>query len=69
MRNDAGFEVELGHLLNRYSMESGSNTPDFLLAEYMLTCLRTYEMICGKRDRWYGIAPIPGFPGHKLEDK
>ena len=37
------FEKELTDLLNRYSKENGSNTPDFILARYLIGCLKNYD--------------------------
>lgn len=48
------FQSELCCLINRYSKESGSDTPDFILAEYMLNCLESYNKAVKKRDKWYG---------------
>lgn len=48
------FETELKDLLNRYSMESQSDTPDFLLAEYMIKCLDAFNELMKKRKKWYG---------------
>lgn len=48
------FEKELQHLLNRFSKENGSNTPDFILAEYLNNCLITYNKALQKRETWYG---------------
>jgi hypothetical protein len=45
----------LASLLNSYSAENGSNTPDFILAEYMLSCLRAFERASRDREAWYGI--------------
>jgi hypothetical protein len=45
---------ELRELINRRSIESRSNTPDFILAEYMLTCLRAFEKASKDRELWYG---------------
>lgn len=45
---------ELAALLNRYSAENDSDTPDFLLAEYLLSCLATWNKATNLRDRWYG---------------
>ena len=53
-------ETDLSSLLNRYSRENDSNTPDFILASYLLKCLNAYEAATVQRDRWYGIAPCPG---------
>lgn len=48
------FEKELQHLINRFSKENGSNTPDFILAEYLNDCLVTYNKALQKREKWYG---------------
>ena len=48
------FEQELKHLLNKYSMESDSNTPDFILAEYMHACLTSFNLATRAREHWYG---------------
>lgn len=47
------FQKELTSLINRYSKENKSNTPDFILAEYMNECLLIFERIIAKRDEWY----------------
>ncbi len=54
------FEEEIAKVINRFSLENESNTPDFILAEYLSGCLHTYNMAIRGRDRWYGIAPRPG---------
>jgi hypothetical protein len=51
--NMMGLEKELEDLINRYSLESGSNTPDFILAEYLIACLRTFNVVMYKRDNWW----------------
>jgi hypothetical protein len=53
------FEKELSELINRYSKENDSNTPDFLLAEYLTECLNTFSVIMKKRDKWYGGSAPP----------
>jgi hypothetical protein len=49
-------------MLNANSRENESNTPDFILASYMLKCLIAFEEATCSRDNWYGIAPEPGNP-------
>lgn len=49
------FEQELRDLLNRHSMENGSNTPDYLLAEYLMGCLAAWERTTKQRDAWHGL--------------
>lgn len=48
------FESELTNLLNKYSKENESNTPDFLLAEYLSACLANYNRIIQKKEIWLG---------------
>lgn len=40
--------------INRHSGESQSNTPDFLLAEYLMRCFDAFTMLSRARERWYG---------------
>jgi len=49
------FEKELESLLNRYSKENDSNTPDFLLSEYLIDCLKAYNKALKNRDKWFNI--------------
>lgn len=48
------FERDLTALINRYSMENGSDTPDFILAEYMNYCLMAFNQAVMRREEWYG---------------
>jgi hypothetical protein len=61
-----GFRAELASLLNRYSMENISCTPDYILAEYMASCLEAFEQALVARQRWYG-QPM-GTPANPRED-
>lgn len=45
------FKVELEALLNRHSKENGSNTADFMLAEYLVKCLEAFDHAVRHRDR------------------
>lgn len=51
---------ELGELLNRHSLENGSNTPDFVLADLLASALEVFDRAIVERDRWYGGARSPG---------
>ena len=48
------FHEELQQLINRHSMENGSDTPDFLLAEYLASCLVVFDQYVNRREQWYG---------------
>jgi len=46
--------------INQMSAENGSNTPDFILAEYLTDCLAAFDKATMARDRWYGVPLRPG---------
>ena len=48
------FDKALERLINCYSLESGSNTPDFILAEYLKSSLINFHQATRMRDNWYG---------------
>jgi len=50
---EPGFEKELSDLINKHSIENNSNTPDFLLAKYLIGCLTVYASATQARDDWY----------------
>lgn len=47
------FMKELEQLINKYSVENESNTPDFILAHYIWGCLENFGFIMKDRDKWY----------------
>lgn len=58
--NDSDFQRDLAALLNRYSMENESNTPDFILARYLRDCLAAFNATVNLRASWYGRHDRPG---------
>jgi hypothetical protein len=48
------FEGELSILINRYSLENGSNTPDFILGMYLTVCLNNWNQAVKAREQWHG---------------
>ena len=57
--NMESFEKELSTLINRHSMENESNTPDGLLAQYLVGCLAVFTTATQQRETWYGRDPRP----------
>jgi hypothetical protein len=53
VKTEEDFKRELKCLINRYSMENDSNTPDFILAEYLYNCLIVFNNTVKKRSDWY----------------
>ena len=52
------FESQLRRLLNTWSMEKTSDTPDFVLCQYMATSLEAFSAAVRRRDHWYGFKPF-----------
>jgi len=48
------FRKELEHLINCHSAENGSDTPDFILADYLVKCLDNFDQTIQARKKWYG---------------
>lgn len=49
-------------LLNSHSVDNASNTPDHILAQYLMDCLSAFEHATNARAKWYGHyagAPVP----------
>ncbi len=49
------FKEQLSALINRHNRESNSDTPDFILAEYLSRCLEAFDWATRRRESWYGL--------------
>lgn len=47
------FEQELTKLLNKHSQETQSQTPDYILAKYLVGCLRSFEEAHSAKKEWF----------------
>lgn len=47
------FRDTLERLINQHSMENGSDTPDFILADYLKRCLDNWDYTSRQRENWY----------------
>ena len=54
------FRSAIESAINCHSQENGSNTPDFILAKYLLACLKAFDDATSERERWYGREDKPG---------
>lgn len=52
------FRKELEMLINRYSKENGSDTPDFILAQFLEDSLKAFDKAVSTRTEW----TTPGAP-------
>lgn len=48
--------------IKRHSAENASNTPDFILAEFLMDCLKAFDAATRERERWYGRETAPSTP-------
>jgi len=53
-------KLEIESAINRCCAENDSNTPDFILAEYLLACLNAFTVASNSREDWYGAHHEPG---------
>lgn len=53
--SETELEKKLSDLINSESREDDSNTPDHILAEFMMNCLDAFELASNRREGWYGI--------------
>ena len=47
------FIKELQELINQHSKENASDTPDFILAQYLNNCLTNFNLALQQRSDWY----------------
>lgn len=48
------FTSELCSLLNKFSQENASDTPDFILTKFLIGCLLSWNASLVRREEWYG---------------
>lgn len=52
MSTSLRFDIE--QVINVHSAENGSDTPDFILSEYLTDCLASFDKAVNAREKWYG---------------
>ena len=53
-KKDKQIKKDLAGVINHYSLENDSNTPDLILAEYLYDCLKNFAKTSMAREKWYG---------------
>lgn len=48
------FRVDLEELLNSNNKENGSDTPDYVLAQFLIASLASFDLAVRLRDQYYG---------------
>lgn len=54
LRQNGTFRADLAAVINKHCRENGSDTPDFILADYLADCLRIWDQSVAAREKWYG---------------
>lgn len=49
--NDGSFRYQLRGLLNSHCRENMSGTPDYILADFLHSCLAAFDIATNKRDK------------------
>ena len=56
----AALAKDFATAINRHNAEAGSNTPDFILANYLVACLEAFSVGSCAREGWYNWHCYPG---------
>lgn len=48
------FRERIEEVINVFSLEDGSDTPDYVLSAYLVDCLKAYDRALQRRDKHYG---------------
>lgn len=63
------FKNELTQLINKYGIDAKANTPDYLLAEYVVDVLSSHIAMTQTRDEWKERQQAPEMPNIPEEVK
>lgn len=53
-KNMKDLEKDIEVLMNQYNVDTLTDTPDFILASYLMTCLRNYMVTKIDAEEWFG---------------
>jgi len=67
-REQPDFERALTGLLNKYNRENASNTPDYILAQYLTNCLAAWNSATQQRDTHQGRNAQPTLPPQPIDE-
>lgn len=67
--SNISFKTKLSALINSYSKENDSNTPDCILAMYLENCLKAWNEATQQRETWYGRDARPTYTLKDIVEK
>lgn len=59
MNKPNSLREEIEHAINCHSAENGSNTPDYILANFLMTVLEAFDAAVNAREKLAGREPAP----------
>ena len=70
-KTSAIFRRELDRLISRYSEKNRGDTPDFILRDYLCSCLTVFNAATQQREMWHGRSPksVHSTPNSNLDGK
>ena len=60
-------EKDIQHAINCCCAENDSNTPDWILAQYLIGALAAFNTAVQQRESWYGRDPRPSLTPATVE--
>jgi hypothetical protein len=69
MQTTDDFKADLCTLINIHSKENDSNTPDFILAGFLVQCLEALTGATEAREAWYRVKLAPGLVGSSILER
>lgn len=66
--NGEKLRAEIAAAINRCSAENGSDTPDFILANFLTSCLEAFDAATVVRQNWYGYTLSIPYKGPQRAD-
>lgn len=54
--NDENLKQQFRTIMNIYGIDNECNTPDYILAEYLIDCLKSYKKIHNANRTWHGLS-------------
>jgi hypothetical protein len=63
LKNVGELKKQLGFVINKYGVDNALDTPSFILAEYLLSCLINYKWAKEANDSWHHKTPEEAIRG------
>ena len=54
--NDEDLKRQLSVIMNTHGIDNECSTPDYILAEYLIDCLKSYKKIHDDNRIWHGLS-------------